>query len=276
MPGSYPPKWLHPIFSRITIPNILQKKKEARMRFVQPINFWLDAYPDYLFYEIIPVIWDCWAHVRDITSQFFERYFVRTAIFTSSPTAELFREKYPEMNILTITEGIDIDTYREGNRLVDRSIDLLEFGRDNHVFISPMNGINHLKNKPGELLFQSNNDFVVALSNAKIAIAMPKLVTDPNYARGIETLTQRYWECMLSRTILLGHAPKELTDFVGYNPVVEIDMKHAEEQVKSILANVEDYQPLVDKNRETALKYGDWKLRIKQIMRWLQECGYEV
>lgn len=276
LPGKYPHKWLHPLLSRIAIPNIIHKKKEARLRFVQPINIWLDTYPDYLFYEIIPVIWDCWAHVRMTTSQFFERYHVRTAIFTSSQTAELFREKYPEMNILTITEGIDSGTYKEGKDLGNRNIDLLEFGRDNHILASPIKGINHLKNKPGELLFKSNNDLVDSLSDAKIVITMPKSKTDPNYAKGIETLTQRFWECMLSRTILLGAAPKELVELVGYNPVVEIDMKHAEEQVIDILANIKDYQPLVDKNRDTALRMGDWKLRMKQIMCWLQECGYDV
>ena len=51
----------------------------------------------------------------------------------------------------------------------------------------------------------------------------------PELAGDIETLTQRYWECMLSRIVMLGHAPQELIDLIGYNPVIEIDKEHVKE-----------------------------------------------
>ena len=275
-PSHYPPKWLHSVISHISFPSILHNKKEARLRFVQPINFWLDAYPDYIFYEIIPVIWDCWAHVRDTTSKFFERYHVRTAVFTSSQTADMFREKYPDMNILTITEGIDTESYNEGSLLKERTIDLLEFGRDNHILESEIPGIRHFRNKKGQLLFRTNKEFTDALIETKIAITLPKSVTDPEYAKGIETLTQRYWECMLSRIVMFGHAPKELTELIGYNPVIKLDKENASDQILDILEHINNYQEFVNKNRETALRLGDWTLRIKQVMKWLRKCGYEV
>jgi HisJ family histidinol phosphate phosphatase len=100
---------LHPIISHLSLPPLFKNKKEARLRFVQPINFWLDAYPDYMFNEVIPLIWDCWPHVRNTTSQYFDRYHVKTAIFTSSQTAEMFREKYPDMNILC---GMEMDWFQ--------------------------------------------------------------------------------------------------------------------------------------------------------------------
>ena len=43
-----------------------------------------------------------------------------------------------------------------------------------------------------------------------------------------------------------------------------------------ILEHIEDYQPLVDRNRETALKLGDWALRMKMVMEWLEKIGYKV
>jgi hypothetical protein len=111
-----------------------------------------------------------------------------------------------------------------------------------------------------------------------MTVIFPRSITQPEMAQGIETLTQRYWECMLSRILMVGHAPKELTDLVGYNPVIELDMEHDLEQIESILDDIANpvYQELVDRNRETALRMGSWDIRMKQVMEWLRELGYEV
>ena len=83
---------------------------------------------------------------------------------------------------------------------------------------------------------------------------------------------------MLSRIVMVGHAPKELVDLVGYNPVIEMDMEHDLEQVEQILSEIENpvYQEIVDHNRETALRMGSWDLRMRQVMEWLKGLGYEV
>ena len=73
---------------------------------------------------------------------------------------------------------------------------------------------------------------------------------------------------------MLGRAPKELIDLIGYNPVIELACNNQKEQVLQILNNVESYQELVDKNRSTALKMGDWKIRIMKIRTFLENCGY--
>ena len=42
-------------------------------------------------------------------------------------------------------------------------------------------------------------------------------------------------------------------DFIGYNPVIELSDKISpEEQIANVIEHIEDYQSLVDKNRETA------------------------
>ena len=41
-------------------------------------------------------------------------------------------------------------------------------------------------------------------------------------------------------------------------------------------SNIEDYQELVDKNRDTALKMGSWKLRMQQIQEWLKSVNYQI
>lgn len=47
------------------------------------------------------------------------------------------------------------------------------------------------------------------------------------------TLTQRYCECMFSRMVMEGHAPQELIDFIGYNPVIELSDKISAERLGS-------------------------------------------
>ena len=48
-----------------------------------------------------------------------------------------------------------------------------------------------------------------------------------------------------------------MADFIGYNPVIELSDKiSAEELIANVIEHIEDYQSLVDKNRETAEKMG--------------------
>ena len=56
-------------------------------------------------------------------------------------------------------------------------------------------------------------------------------------------------------------------DFIGYNPVIELSDKISpEEQIANVIEHIEDYQSLVDKNRETAERLGSWNLRMKWLM----------
>lgn len=275
----YPPRNLHGIFFRWELPCIYKKsKKEARLRFVEPISTKFDTFPDYIFYEIIPFIWDCWPIFFEKTCQYFIKHQVRTAFFTSSQTAEKMQKRFPSMNIFFVPEGIDTSLYKEGKLLKDRNIDLLEYGRKNDKAIkfNLPNTINHVFSKKGEKLFASNDDLFSALADTRITITLTRKDTQPELAGDIDTLTQRYWESMLSRIVMIGRAPQELIDLIGYNPVIELDYKHPNEQIIDILNNIEDYQPLVDKNRETALKLGDWKIRMEDVMKKLISVGYQI
>ena len=182
------------------------------------------------------------------------------------------------MNIFYIPAGIDTTLYQKGKLLKDRNIDLLEFGRKNNKVVKYdlPNTINHLYSKKGEKLFTTNNDLFSALADTRITIALTRKDTQPELAGDIDTLTQRYWESMLSRIIMVGRAPQELIELIGYNPVIELDKKYPNEQILEMLKNIEKYQPLVDKNRETALRFGDWKIRTKQVMAKLKESGYNI
>ncbi len=274
----YPPRFLHGLFFRNEFPVICKKKKEVRLRFVEPVSLSFDTFPDYARYEIIPFIWDCWPCYFDKVCDWFKKHDVRTAIFTSSQTAERMQKRFPEMNIKYCPEGIDTSRYSAGKPLPERKIDLLEFGRSNKAILKGTfpDSLNHICTKIHGSYLYTNEQLYDLLGKAKITIALPRSMTEPEKAGDIETLTQRYWENMLSRVVIVGHAPQELIDLIGYDPVIEIDLEHPMEQILNIVAHIGDYQEMVDKNRTVAIEKGDWHLRIKNLMNYLQNIGYKI
>lgn len=273
----YPPKWLHAMAYKFSLPVLRRSKSEARLRFVEAVSMTFDTFPDYLSYEIVPMIWDCWPQYFGRVAKWLRRNRVRTAIFTSTQTAENMRREFPGMNILSVTEGIDVMPYHEGEILSRRGIDLLEYGSpQRNFFRNHVAGVNHIDRANGAGKLDTLPMLLDAIADAKVTIALPRCDTDYDATGGVETLTQRFWECMLSRTVLLGRAPQELIDAVGYNPVVSLDRGNADAQVRSIVSRIDDYQPLVDKNRQAALRLAPWTLRMKRVMDWLSTLGYKV
>ena len=119
----------------------------------------------------------------------------------------------------------------------------------------------------------TDREFCERIVNAKVTIAVPRCDVLPTCH---ETLTQRYWECMLSRMVMIGRAPKELTDLIGYNPVIDIAPTNLQEQIKNIKDNITAYQPLVDRNRETALRLAPWELRMREVKKWMEKIQSHI
>lgn len=278
----YPPRIFHHFAYRYGLPDSSFLKEtmnagEARLRFVQPETICFDSFPDYMFYELIPFVWDCWPRNFDRLCKWLNKYKIKTMIVTCHETKRTLQEIFPYMNILSVMEGIDTCLFEKGKELKDRTIDYLEYGRntDKVVKYSFPSSMRVLRGQAKDFTMIPYDKLFEAMKNSKIVVAYPKTWTNPELAGGLETLTQRYWECMLSRMVMIGHAPKELVDFVGYNPVIEVNLDNPNEQLQYILHHIEDYQELVDKNRETALLLGSWELRMKEVMKFLRECGYE-
>ena len=262
----------------LDLPTIAHNKKEARLRFVEAACLRFDTFPDYLFYEIIPVIWDCWPSFWETIEKFFRKHNVKTAFFTSSQTADHFKSVFPTCNIFHLPEGIDTQIYKPGKPLRERSIDYLEYGRCSCIVDSAKldDSINVVSSRNELNGLATREDLVNALADSKITIAMTRLDNQPEIAEGIDTLTQRYWECMLSGVILLGRAPLELINFIGYDPTVKIELDNVNMQIKYILSHIDNFQDLVDRNRSVALQKGDWSGRIKTIMQQLTLWGYKI
>lgn len=273
----YPIRHLHGLAHKVELPSFNILSSQARLRFVEAFTINFDCWPDYLWCETIPFIWDCWPSMYDRIEKWFYKHNIRTAIFTSSITAEEIRQRSPDVNILHITEGIDTSVYHAGGSLVKRSIDFLEYGsKQRNLFEKPLEGINHVNSTSIITKMMTWDDLLNTMSDAKVTLALPRCDIDQEVTGGVETLTQRFWEGMLSRSVLVGRAPKELTDLIGYNPVITLDRQNAEEQIKDIIAHIDDFQSLVDKNREVALTMAPWNIRIKKIMNWLTELGYKI
>ncbi|MGN0226096.1 MAG: hypothetical protein ACI4A7_08505 [Prevotella sp.] len=200
------------------------------------------------------------------------RHKVRRAVFTSKQEMEAMKTRLPEVRMHHCPEAVDSSLYSPGKDLEARNIDLLEFGRSNENIIgdSCIMGINHVSTFENGRYIYSNDELFDAMGDAKITLCLPRSMTHPDIAEGVETLTQRYWEAMLSRMIIIGHAPKELTDITGYNPVIPVEKDNFVGQVKEILSHLSHYQPLVDRNRETALQLAPWELRMREVKEWLE------
>lgn len=277
----YPPRFLHGAAYRWEMPTVWKSKKEARLRLVEPVSLSFDTFPDYARYEVVPMFWDCWPCYFEKTRDWLVRHRVKTTIFSSRQTAERMREALPNINIIWCAEAVDDSVYDKGKLLKDREIDLLEFGRSNDRIINAEkleqvwigeNSLNHVCTKQHGKFIYTNEQLYQAMGDAKVTIALPRNMTQPEMAGDIETLTQRYWECMFSRLVMVGHAPQELVDFIGYNPVIELREEiSAEALIRDVLEHIDDYQSLVDKNRKTAQRLGSWDVRMKWLMEELRE-----
>lgn len=277
----YPPRFLHGAAFRWELPAVWKNRMEARLRFVEPVSLSFDTFPDYARYEVVPMFWDCWPCYFEKTRDWLKRHKVKTAIFSSRQTAERMRETLPDINIIWCAEAVDDSVYLKGKQLKDREVDLLEFGRSNGRIVNArrldglkINGRNlrHVCTKQNGKFVYTNEELYQAMGDAKVTITLPRSMTQPEVAGDVETLTQRYWECMFSRMVMIGHAPEELIDFIGYNPVIELrgDMS-AEKLIAYVLEHLEDYQDLVDRNRNTAECLGSWNVRMKWLMKRLSE-----
>lgn len=281
----YPPRGIRKFVFDYDLVPTLSQGKEARLCFVQPVCLYFDTFSSVLSHEVIPFFWDCWPEHYDLVERWLRRHKIKTAIFTSRQEMEAIKQRIPELEILWCHEGIDADKYIAGEDLTSRSIDVLEFGRANQRLLGDsMSVLQDTCNfvctmKDGRYIY-SEDELPKVMADAKVTLCFPRCMTHSELAGGVETLTQRYWEAMLSRMVIVGHAPQELIDVCGYNPVIELPLDEASTNPSSfildILGHILDYQELVDKNREFALRHASWENKMIFVQGWLKEHDYTL
>ena len=229
------------------------------------------SWPKLLTHEIVPFLWDVWPDKIVPLIRFVRRNKIRTLFCTSSQVVEILKSSLSGVDIYWIPEGIKIEAYPKGENLKNRPVDILSYGRqmisvtDKLRDLALSDKLNVLFRESDAHLFSTFDDLVKGLQSSKITISYPQSVTHPERAQNIETLTQRYWEAMLTGTLLVGHAPQELIEVCGYNPVIELG-DNPMAVVRDVLTNIEDYQELVNKNRACAEEKAGWDKRMIEIL----------
>lgn len=239
------------------------------------------AFPYNYFYEVVPVFWDTWKKYHPLMISSLKRNKVKLAFFTQKEVAALVEREIPGIKTYWLPEGIESTHYIKGSNLIDRKIQILQFGRkfeNYHEVILKAISANHtyLFSRDDQKIFKDFKELTEGISNSAITICFPRSMTHPEITGGIETLTQRYWECMLSKSLIVGKAPKELIEIMGYNPVIEVDWRNPDEQLKELLNSIGEYQPFVNENYLRALEICSWDNRINTLQMILKNHNYEV
>ena len=238
----------------------------------------IKTFPFSYWTEIIPYSFDCWPKYYDWWASFYRRERVRIAFITARQSAQYFADLFPNMTSAWLPEAIDPTEYDASKPWAQRNIDVLEMGRRfdhyHHKITDKLaqSEYVHLYDRgTGKDIFPHRPDLVDGLSRTRIVICFPRSHTHPDVAGGVETVTYRYFQAMASKCLMVGHAPQELMDMFGYNPVIEIKDGEEFEQLKWVLHNLNSFAGLVDRNYDRLLEVGTWKSRVETVLNVLRE-----
>jgi glycosyltransferase involved in cell wall biosynthesis len=222
-----------------------------------------------------------WEHDIDHWVRAIRRFRCVGLISTSAQAAALIADALPGFPVESVPEAIQVSRYLSTVPLSNRSTGVLELGRRYEKWHGEVLDalrtaeVPHLyEREKGQLVFPTDAEMVAGLQNAAISVCFPRSMTHPESAGAIETMTQRYLESMAAGCLILGHAPAEMIEFFGYNPVIEADPVRPAEQLSSILAHLDEHQDLVDRNREAVVRMGDWQERAKEIVATSQRIAW--
>jgi glycosyl transferase family 1 len=232
-------------------------------------------------HECIPYTMDVWPWSYARREAFARRNRIRTWFITARRSAQVFKEKFPHINCLWLAEAVDPTEYRHDIPLEKRTIHVLELGRRWEAYHAKIADTleqhkrTHLYEKvKGKIIFATRQDLIDGLVNSIVSVCFPQSTTHPEKAGDVETVTLRYFETMACKCIPVGRAPQELIDLFGFNPMIEVDLDHAADQVEEIVHNPAKYQPMVERNYQRLLEVGTWEVRVRQMLGTLKKLGY--
>lgn len=222
-------------------------------------------------------MFDAWPKEQESIIKFLNFFKIKNVFFTSSQAAEIIQSRTNTANCFWVPEGINPEMYKFYD-FKDKTIDVLALGRRYDSYHKQIVTCLENKNKlylyekqRGNIIFPTRNGFIDGIAKSKISICVPSSITHPERSGEIEVMTIRYLQSMVSKCIILGHAPKEMITLFGYNPVIEIDSENPEDQILSILNNYSDYFPLIEKNYQAVLERHTWQNRWNEIKLLLNQ-----
>jgi hypothetical protein len=216
-------------------------------------------------------IFDAWESEHKKILDWTEYWGINMAFVSSSQAAKMLSSYGSKCNFVWVPEGIKLKMYKY-KPYSERDVDVLQLGRRYeklHVLIADqLNKANKTylyQEQDGKIIFPSTNDLIDGLSRTKISICYPKSITHPESAGQIETMTNRYLQSIVSKCLIVGHAPKEMIELFGYNPVIELDIQNPYLQIEEILNNYFQYTALIEKNYLTVVNNHTWGNRWELI-----------
>jgi len=236
---------------------------------------YIKIFQHFIFRSKLKVIYqfDSWTHDNAINENAFRSFKINIAFVSIKKAAEHFNFlKIPNFKAYWMPEAITCDSYRWCD-YGEKGIDILQYGRRwewLHERLLPFcrtNTINYqypIDSGNFKRQFKNRDVLLDGLSKAKIAICVPKTVTHPE-KYDLSTVTTRYFECLASKCLILGHAPPDLIKMYGYNPLVEVDRLRPLDQLKYLLDHYIEFIPLIEKNYQITKERHQWKHRIMDM-----------
>ncbi len=237
------------------------------------------------------VLWtyDVWEPDFERVAELVSKSKIELLLLSSYQATQHFKQlNLSNCKVHWVPETIDVNAYQH-KEWKDRSIHILSFGRswlqyhdlivkgcqEHHINYQYQErsashdvAVHGLKRK---LQFPTTEDFTAGLADSQICICFPRCVTHPALAGEVSTLTIRYLQAMASKCVILGSAPKEITQLFDYNPVVEIDWENPVEQIRHILDYPEEYLAIVEKNYQMVHQHFHHQHAIDQINVLIKE-----
>lgn len=229
-------------------------------------------FPTVLWRRSILICWDVWLPDYAEWYAFFRRVRPEVVFMTARQSVEYFAPRLTETRVEWLPEATDPRHYDAHLPLKERT-DVLEMGRRHDSLHSSILGIpesagfaHRYERRRGELVFSDRKALATGLARTAVSVCLPSSMTHPERSGDVEVLTHRYLETMASGAVLWGHAPSDLIDLFGYNPVVEIEWDDPAVQLAALLADVDAHQHLVARNMQVLIQRGTWNVRVRELL----------
>ena len=215
-------------------------------------------------------LFDAWPSLYNYIVRFVNDFGVKHLFVSSKQSTSALAKILENVSVHWIPEGVYPGEYHflPSER---KDIDVLSFGRYYTLFHEKIvnslldRNVRYLFSDGGKKLFNDRESFIDGLARAKISICFPTNITHSERAGGVETMTNRYLQSMVSKCLILGKAPEEMIELFGYNPVIEADMDDPLGQILQILENIDQFEDLIEKNYRTVVTQHSWEKRWEKI-----------
>ena len=226
--------------------------------------------------ELVPWCLDTWPGEDKLLDQIIKRYGIKRMALSQRMSCSRIMHRHPSLDICWIPESADQHHYNPSKDLHDRSMILLEYGReiqDLSIQISRecvRQGWSYSSTANARKAYPTGAKLHEAIGNSRSIVAFPRSITHPRIAQGCETMTLRYLEGVASRTLVLGQSPQELIDLFGFDPVIPLNQDNSVPVLRSLSEIPESYQDHVNRAYERFLEVGTHDIRGHEFVQWLK------